>query len=512
MSHSTDPQRPAIARSLGLALAFGIFLSILGCQAESPTSSSSPGSEPVRAEPLQKPKPELIILISIDTLRADHLGLYGHHRFTSPSLDLFALEGTVFEDASSVAPWTLPAHASMLTGLYPLGHAVVDVDTKLPEGVPTIAKLLGENGWKTAAAVNSMWLLKKTHEVTRDFDHFLFVQDVATARLPTTAITDRAISWIRDSKDSDLFLFLHYYDVHSDYASLPRFEKLMVSPYEGEADGTTWQLNVESMPDAFIEDCHTNFEEEKCRFGSGEAAQSVDSSTRKNKFEADDIRHLEELYDAGIRQIDTELDRLFKSLRDHGLLDIARIIITSDHGEEFSDHGSFYHFATAYQEVLHVPLILRGQGIAAGRRIEAPVSLVDIAPHDPRLGGCERTIRNRRSRPHAPADPGALRKPCRVTSRVFGQSICRRKMPRGACPGTSPDRSRRIRSIPALAARLGRGVLSGRVYSSIRYPRARRRSTSSGSSSIRLFCPGSSANSAFRLAMAERRVWVISGC
>ncbi len=380
MSHSTDPQRPAIARSLGLALAFGIFLSILGCQAESPTSSSSPGSEPVRAEPLQKPKPELIILISIDTLRADHLGLYGHHRFTSPSLDLFALEGTVFEDASSVAPWTLPAHASMLTGLYPLGHAVVDVDTKLPEGVPTIAKLLGENGWKTAAAVNSMWLLKKTHEVTRDFDHFLFVQDVATARLPTTAITDRAISWIRDSKDSDLFLFLHYYDVHSDYASLPRFEKLMVSPYEGEADGTTWQLNVESMPDAFIEDCHTNFEEEKCRFGSGEAAQSVDSSTRKNKFEADDIRHLEELYDAGIRQIDTELDRLFKSLRDHGLLDIARIIITSDHGEEFSDHGSFYHFATAYQEVLHVPLILRGQGIAAGRRIEAPVSLVDIAP------------------------------------------------------------------------------------------------------------------------------------
>jgi len=380
MIYSTDHLRRARASGLGLALVLGLFFCVVGCEDEAPPNRSIATPQPAPPQPTPEPKPELVILISIDTLRADHLGLYGHHRFTSPSLDLFALEGTVFEDASSVAPWTLPSHASMLTGLYPLGHAVVDVDTKLPEGVPTIAKLLGENGWKTAAAVNSMWLLKKTHEVTRDFDHFLFVQDVATARLPTTAITDRAISWIRDSKDSDLFLFLHYYDVHSDYASLPRFEKLMVSPYQGEADGTTWQLNVESMPDAFIEECHTNFEEEKCRFGSREAAQSVDSSTRKNKFEADDIRHLEELYDAGIRQIDTELDRLFKTLRDHGLLDIARIIITSDHGEEFSDHGSFYHFATPYQEVLHVPLIFRGQGIAAGRRIEAPVSLVDIAP------------------------------------------------------------------------------------------------------------------------------------
>ena len=380
MTSPTNRPRRVRASSLGLALALGFFFSIVGCEAESPPNRSIPAPQLAPAEPPPSAKRELVILISIDTLRADHLGLYGHHRFTSPNLDLFALEGTVFEDASSVAPWTLPAHASMLTGLYPLGHAVVDVDTKLPEGVPTIAKLLGKNGWKTAAAVNSMWLLKKTHEVTRDFHHFLFVQDVATARLPTTPITDQAITWIRDSENSNLFLFMHYYDVHSDYASLPRFENLMVSPYEGEADGTTWQLNIESMPEVFIESCHTNFEEEKCRFGAGEAAQSVDSSTRKRRFEADDIRYLEELYDAGIRQIDTELGRFFEFLRADGLLDVARIIITSDHGEEFSDHGSFYHFATPYQEVLHVPLILRGQGIATGRRIDAPVSVVDIAP------------------------------------------------------------------------------------------------------------------------------------
>ena len=376
----TDRLRRASSPSLGLGIALGFFFSIAGCEAESPPSRSLSTLQPAPTEPLAVPEPQLVILISIDTLRADHLGLYGHHRFTSPTLDLFALEGTVFEDASSVAPWTLPAHASMLTGLYPLGHAVVNADTKLPEGVPTIAKLLGENGWETAAAVNSAWLLRKTHEVTRDFDHFLFVQEAVAARLPTAAITDQAIAWIRDSQDSNLFVFMHYYDVHSDYTSLPRFEKLMVSDYEGEADGTSWQLNVASMPDAFIESCHRVFEEEKCSFGSGETTRIVDSSVRKRKFEPEDIRHLEELYDAGIRQLDTELGRFFELLRAENLLDSTRIIITSDHGEEFSDHGSFYHVETPYQEILHVPLIFRGPGIAAGRRIQAPVSLVDLAP------------------------------------------------------------------------------------------------------------------------------------
>ena len=380
MTSSINRMRRTCAPSLGMVFALGFLCSIVSCEAESPPNPniSKPAPTPLGTPP--GAKPEIVILISIDTLRADHLGLYGHHRFTSPTLDLFALEGSVFEDASSVAPWTLPAHASMLTGLYPLGHAVVDADSKLPEAIPTIAKLLGENGWKTAAAVNSAWLLRKTHEVTRDFDHFLFVQEAVAARLPTTAITDQAIAWIRESKDSNLFVFMHYYDVHSDYTSLPRFENLMVSPYEGEADGTSWQLNVQSMPDIFIESCHTDFEEEKCSFGSGETTRLVDSSVRKKKFEPEDIRHLEELYDAGIRQLDTELGRFFELLRAEHLLDSTRIIITSDQGEEFSDHGSFYHVETPYQEILHVPLIFRGPGIAAGRRIQAPVSLVDLAP------------------------------------------------------------------------------------------------------------------------------------
>jgi len=322
----------------------------------------------------------LIILISVDTLRADHLSLYGYPRMTSPNLDLFALGGAVFEDASSVAPWTLPAHASMLTGLYPLTHGVTEPERKLPKDIPTLAKLLGDHGWRTAAAVNSAWLLRKTHELGREFDNFFYVEETFSQIFPTQKITDRAMRWIEEGEASSLFLFLHYYDVHSDYKSLPKFEKLFVAPYEGEIDGTTWQLNVASFPDSYVENCHTDFDKERCRFGAGESAHYIDDSVTKPIFTTRDLHHLEALYDAGIRQMDAELGRLFRYLESEDLFDVAKVIVTSDHGEELSDHGSFYHLMTTYQEVLRVPLIVRGTGIPPGRVIAAPVSIVDLAP------------------------------------------------------------------------------------------------------------------------------------
>ncbi len=327
-----------------------------------------------------KTKPKLIVLISIDTLRADHLSLYGHHRFTSPMLDLFALEGTVFEDANSASPWTLPAHASILTGLYPLKHGVIDDSTRLPDEVPTLAGLLESHGWKTAAAVNTAWLIPKNYQLTRNFQHFLYVQDIAEQRFPTSQVTDRAIQWINEFDSENLFVFMHYFDLHSDYASLQKYERLFLTPYSGKADGSTWQLQLATFPEAFIDLCQKNFDSKLCRFGIGDSANDLNSSSQIPVFDFDDSRHIEELYDAGIRQLDTELNRFFQFLEDSGQLESARIIITSDHGEEFFEHGSFYHFVTTYQEVLHVPLIFRGVGIPSGRRIATPVSVVDIAP------------------------------------------------------------------------------------------------------------------------------------
>ena len=366
---------PAVIAVACSALAF-----LSACEGRVSSSSEKNSAEPSQITSAAPIRPRLIILISIDTLRADHLSLYGYPRMTSPNLDLFALEGASFEDASSVAPWTLPAHASMLTGLYPMTHGVIEPGRKLPKDIPTLAKLLGDHGWRTAAAVNSAWLLRKTHELSREFDDFLFVQEVLVQRFPTRKVTDRAMRWIEEAKTSNLFLFMHYYDVHSDYKSLPRFEKLFVAPYEGEIDGTTWQLNVASMPDSYIASCQADFDAERCRFGAGESLHYVDDSVRKPTFAPHDLRHLEELYDAGIRQIDDELGRFFRYLESEDLFDVATVIVTSDHGEELSDHGSFYHFLTIYQEVLRVPLIVRGAGIPPGQAIGAPVSIVDLAP------------------------------------------------------------------------------------------------------------------------------------
>jgi arylsulfatase A-like enzyme len=165
--------------------------------------------------------------------------------------------------------------------------------------------------------------------------------------------------------------------VHSDYASLPRYERQFVRPYDGEADGTSTQLYVFGLDPEFIEACRASPEDEACRSWS---RVRVDASVARVDFDEADRQHLIDLYDAGIRQMDAELGRLLLFLRTEGLLDECLLILTSDHGEEFLDHGGVLHNRTQYQEMLHVPLILRGPGLPAGQRIETPVSLVDVAP------------------------------------------------------------------------------------------------------------------------------------
>ena len=333
--------------------------------------------------------PDIIILISIDTLRADHLGVYGHERFTSPVLDGFAAEGVVFEDASATAPWTLPSHASILTGLFPMAHGVTSFQSALPKGIPTLATLLGERGYRTAAVINTTWLKNDKFRITKDFEQYRSIQDSDYHRkTPTRWVTDQAMEWLSEL-DLDaaagpnrerLFLFMHYYDVHSDYASMPQWERLFVTPYEGVADGTRWQLQVVNFADEHIALCHDEFDPAICKYGNSEKPWLIDDSIRPMEFEEPDVRRLEELYDAGIRQLDSELGRFLAFLEERGLAERALVVVTSDHGEEFLEHGRVDHFLTTYQEVLRVPLLIRGPGIPRGMRIDAPVSSVDIAP------------------------------------------------------------------------------------------------------------------------------------
>jgi arylsulfatase A-like enzyme len=332
--------------------------------------------------------PQLILLLSLDTLRADHLGLYGYERPTSPVLDKLASEGVVFEDANSPAPWTLPAHASMLTGLYPLSHGVTSMQTGLPKRISTLTDLLAKRGYETAAVVNTPWLQKNTFRLTQSFNKYLLVQPVTNRSAPSTWVTDQAIEWLKELGDDRLFLFVHYYDIHSDYTSLPEFEKLFVTPYEGQADGTAWQLQRAGFSEAYLEMCSKDFDESRwshdrmtiCSVGGEIKNYIIDKTTKKVYFDEHDIQHLIDLYDAGVRQLDTELGRLFAYLKEANILERTLLIVVSDHGEGFDEHGEVDHFLTTYQEVLHVPMIFRGPGIPRNRRISTPVTLVDLAP------------------------------------------------------------------------------------------------------------------------------------
>lgn len=360
---------------------------LLGCsgdeQAPPPAPQSRPEPRAVAASPRN------IILISLDTLRADHLGLYGYERFTSPTLDALASQGVVFDDASTVAPWTLPAHASMLSGRFPKSHQVTSMSSKLPARVPTLATLLAANGFDTAAVVSSEWLRREVFNVTKDFNHYQWVRTRPWRRNPSTWVTDQAMEWLREARQASkrLFLFVHYYDLHTSYSSQPAYEALFVRPYSGHADGTGLQMSRANWA-PLREACRTNPDLAACpeveELAPGKKRDEGETAIELGPlapFDAEDLDHLRDLYDAEIRQLDTELGRFFALLRMEGFLDDALLIVTSDHGEEFMEHGHVEHFLSLQpQEVIHVPLLLRGPGIPAGLRLSAPVSIVDIAP------------------------------------------------------------------------------------------------------------------------------------
>ncbi len=277
--------------------------------------------------------------------------MYGYSRPTSPRIDAFAQEAVIFENASSTAPWTLPSHASLLTGQYPRNHRLISYERRLPFSVETIAAKLTQAGFDTRAVVNTHNLSER-YGLAYGFSKFHYVEEAVARVSPSSWVTDQAIEWIiewiGEPRERPLFLFMHYYDAHSDYAAHPEHREVFEAPYQGEFDGSTVQL--------------LNF-----RRGRGQ-------------INSEDADHLIDLYDAGIQQTDEELERLFACLRKTGQLDTALVVLTSDHGEEFLEHGSVLHGETQYAEVLQVPLIIRYPPALPSLRVRSPVSLVDVVP------------------------------------------------------------------------------------------------------------------------------------
>jgi len=304
-------------------------------------------------------RPRNAILISIDTLRPDHLGCYGYQRETSPTLDALAAAGVRFDDVTAAAPWTLPSHASMLTGLYPSHHGVKNHEERLPDKIVTLAEEFRDHGYQTFAVVNTHNVGAEQFQLGQGFGdkHFRYIveteDDAKTMRLKTFNSGDTVVATAKEllrerDEDKPFFLFLHFYDVHSDFTPKSEYRERFVGPYSGRLTGSTTQLV-------------------KVRDGEETLNEA-------------DVRWLREMYDAEIRQLDDLLGRFFAWLGEEKLRDETLFVVTSDHGEEFQEHGSVLHGRTYYQEILRVPLLVQGPGIPSGKVVTTPVDGVDVTP------------------------------------------------------------------------------------------------------------------------------------
>jgi arylsulfatase A-like enzyme len=323
------------------AVGFVLALLLCGC---------GPEAEPRGAESDPPPAPRSTrgyILISIDTLRADHLGLYGYPKPTSPFLDSLAQKATVFDEAYSQFPSTLVSHMSMFTGLYPREHGVFPPNSVLSEKIETLPEVFRRNGFRTAGFTEGGYVSGR-YGFRRGFDQFVS-RDRDRHRM-VEATFRRGAEFLTTLKPEDrFFLFLHTYAVHAPYDAPDEYRKPF---WPGEP------------PPGAIQ-------------GTGPALHRADFNGEP--LPAPVMDYLRAQYDAGIRQTDDVLRRFFAELERLGLDDEVTVILTADHGEEFRDHGLFNH-TQLYRETLRVPLMILHPDHRKAVRHGGVVQLIDLAP------------------------------------------------------------------------------------------------------------------------------------
>ncbi len=273
-----------------------------------------------------------ILLISMDTLRADALGAYDRTQTHTPNLDRFAAQGTLFETTVTTFNWTLPAHASMLTGLLPITHAVRSERDTLPKRFTTLPEALREAGYQTAAITAGGWLSPECG-FEQGFDSFTMFNG---GRDDLKQRFGEALSWLKEHEGSKWFLFLHSYQTHLPYYY-----------HEGLSDPST-------------------------KPGMVEGASNIQTLPHKLWRLA---------YDGEVAYLDQEIGRFFDELHSTGLDRNTLIVFISDHGEAFGEHHYYEHGYTLFEEEVNVPFILNlPGGVRAGKRISEIVSLVDLFP------------------------------------------------------------------------------------------------------------------------------------
>jgi len=311
-----------------------------------------------------------IVLLTVDTLRADRLSCYGAERAVTPSLDRLSREAVLFQRMTSNAPWTLPAMSALFTGRLPSALGMGGGPTRLPVSVPTLTTVLADHGYLTRAFATNTWL-KRDFGFDRGFHGYTHLEEGGVAGyqlkrmfwyrlLPgneqkteskdhfrADRVTDRALEWLArvPVEGQPFFLWLHYMDPHEPYSPKPT---PAVGPYRGRYVDSSGLVRTIMSGDL---------------------------------LEPADLERLRLLYDEEILAFDRQLGRLMALLRARGLLERSVVVVTSDHGEEFLEHGRMGHGQSLYDELLRVPLLIRlPHGQAALAPWDTGMQLIDLPP------------------------------------------------------------------------------------------------------------------------------------
>lgn len=321
--------------------------------------------------------PANLLLVGVDTLRADHLGCYGYGQPTSPFLDQLASQGTLFSDVTACAPWTLPSFSSALCGVMPGGHGAYltgpsrNMDSQPPEPlndqVVTLARHLGQQGYQTAAFYSNQFF---AFGLAESFDQHSY------HNLPAADLLDLATDWIRQHADQPYFCFVLLNDPHEP-----------TTPVRADLDPFLADLEARGIS------CRPAELKSYARWGDAPALHLGKVSQKENQ----EVQHATALkmaiYDATIRYVDRCLETAQRHLTDWGLDTSTLVSVFSDHGEEFLDHHQWSrqwnhdprgihgigHGHSLFQELLHVPWISWGPGVPVGIRSREAVSLMDLA-------------------------------------------------------------------------------------------------------------------------------------
>ncbi len=302
-------------------------------------------------EPYRKTGGDVVIVV-LDTLRADHLSQYGYPLDTSPALAAFAATATRYTQAWAPSPWTVPSTAAILTGLHPLRHQLRHPGDVLPEAIDTLPEMLRREGWHTAAYSYNVSVSPK-HALDQGFDQFTRNTGKVLGYPNAGRMTRAAKAWVAEQTEP-FFLYLQPMNCHGPY-KVPSERRSAVL---GHTPSTAFEYYGPMMRKILKE---------------GRLAA-------REKVTGAHLSSLQEQYDTAIRYTTDEVAEVFDALRAAGRYDAATIVLTADHGEEMFEHGGFSHGYSLHREVLNVPLLVKLPGQTQAQEVNTPVTLMDIAP------------------------------------------------------------------------------------------------------------------------------------